>query len=238
MEVPPRAGAPVRLRRDRGRPARTDVVRDHRPGREARPAATRRATWPSSAATCCDPRDLRRAARRPEPGRGGEIQLTDALQDAGRRPTTRAAACTASCSAAGATTPATGSTTSRPWCSSACERRRPRPGLRAPGCAPTSRRWAREQPRGWTGVVITVEEHLAAASRRSRRWRPIELRLLDAHGLRAGRGRRLRGRRCPVRQLGDGRVRRPGRRRRRRRDRRPPVELPVVGDIAAGAGGP
>ena len=48
---------------------------------------------------------------RTEPGKGGEIQLTDALQALATGPELGAAACTASCSAGAATTPATGSTT-------------------------------------------------------------------------------------------------------------------------------
>ena len=49
--------------------------------------------------------------RETAPGRGGEIQLTDALRTMARSAST--GRCTASCSAAAATTPVTGSTTSR-----------------------------------------------------------------------------------------------------------------------------
>ena len=66
----------------------------------------------------CDPADLRRAAARPRPGRGGEIQLTDALRTLATATRPTAAGCTACCSAAAATTPATSSTTCAPWSSS------------------------------------------------------------------------------------------------------------------------
>ena len=63
----------------------------HRPGREARRRPRRRATSPSSAATCSTRRSST-CSSTTAPGRGGEIQLTDALQELagaterGRRP--------------------------------------------------------------------------------------------------------------------------------------------------------
>ena len=65
------------------------------------------------------------------PGKGGEIQLTDALQALARGPEHGPAACTASSSAAVATTPATASTTSRRSCSSRVDRDDLGPELRA-----------------------------------------------------------------------------------------------------------
>ena len=70
------------------------------------------------------------------PGKGGEIQLTDALRGDGRRRTGPAAS-TASSSAAAATTPATDSTTSRRSCSSP-----PSARTSGPSCGPGSREFA------------------------------------------------------------------------------------------------
>ena len=68
------------LRRRRGRAHRRGRRRaHHRPRREARPRARAVEPTPSSAATCCAPRSST-CSRSTEPGKGGEIQLTDALQ--------------------------------------------------------------------------------------------------------------------------------------------------------------
>ena len=58
-----------------------DVVQSPASSRSPR-RASRPPTWPSSAATCCSPRSST-CSRSTEPGKGGEIQLTDALR-AGR----------------------------------------------------------------------------------------------------------------------------------------------------------
>ena len=78
MEVPPEqvhlyGCAAVEPTRRGGRRPR------HRARREAGPRRTPRATSPSSAATCCT-RGSSTSCATPQPGRGGEIQLTDALQ--------------------------------------------------------------------------------------------------------------------------------------------------------------
>ena len=77
--------------------------------------------------------------RKTAPGRGGEIQLTDALAGARRGPRRSAARCTAWSSAAAATTPATAATTCMPLSDS---RANVRTWARTsgPGCAVTSPR--------------------------------------------------------------------------------------------------
>ena len=70
-----RRGAPVRHRGARQRRGRR--LRDRRPGREAAARRRRRAPWRSPRATCCRRRSSRRSTTTP-PGKGGEIQLTDA----------------------------------------------------------------------------------------------------------------------------------------------------------------
>ena len=110
-----RADPPLRLRRRRARPddGRTSCASPT--WSRSRRRRTRRATSRSSAATCSTPPSSTCCARR-RPGRGGEIQLTDALRALAADPAERRRRCTASSSAAAATTPATGSTTSRPSC--------------------------------------------------------------------------------------------------------------------------
>ena len=80
---------------------------------------------------------------RTKPGKGGEIQLTDALQVLAEEPDRSRVAFTASCSAAVATTPATGSTTSRPSSSSpSIGRTWGRRCVR--GCATSRRSWTKK----------------------------------------------------------------------------------------------
>ena len=85
-----------------------EVVHDHRPGREA-PIDEAPSNLAIIGRYVLAP-EIFDVLRDTAPGRGGEIQLTDALASL----VERACPCTASSSAAGATTPVTGSTTSRP----------------------------------------------------------------------------------------------------------------------------
>ena len=75
---PARADPPLRLRRRRADATRTRRRPGHRPGREAGGRRGAEQPTPSSAATCSTRRSSTSCAR-PQPGRGGEIQLTDAL---------------------------------------------------------------------------------------------------------------------------------------------------------------
>ena len=86
-----------------------------------------------------------------EPGKGDEIQLTDALQELALTPEETPAASTASSSAAAATTPATGSTTSRPSFSS--------PSIATTSGLSFARGFA-TSPNAWTKLV---GRHRAAA---------------------------------------------------------------------------
>ena len=115
MEVPPEqinlygCAAVARGRRRAGRRTR------HRPGREA--AGRRGAEQPRRHRPLpARPVGVRRAADDRSPDRGGEIQLTDALQHLAVGSQRRGPACAAWCSAVAATTPATGWSTSRPSC--------------------------------------------------------------------------------------------------------------------------
>ena len=155
--------------------------------------------------------------RHQEPGRGGEIQLTDALQTL-RPPTATARASTAWCSAAGATTPGTGSTTSRPWSSSPPNGRTSARSC-GRGCAPTSRPWAPRAPRG----AGRRDHGRGAPGALPRGGRAPGARACAAPrrpGPPPRRGRRLAARAAALRQLRDGRVRRTRRRARRGHRRR------------------
>ena len=147
--------------------------------------------------------------RQTEPGRGGEIQLTDALQHARRRRRWPAPACAGWSSAAAATTPATGWSTSR----------------RSSGWPASIPSWVRSSVRGWAVSpaseaqggrrVIPVEEHVRRILDAVQPLPPSDIPSTQAQDCVLAEDvvspLDLPG----VRQLGDGRLRGHGRGRRR-----------------------
>ena len=112
----------------------TDLVEKPAPGEAP-------SNWIVIGRYVCDPA-IFGVLRQTPPGRGGEIQLTDALRTLAPPTATAptapgtAAACTACCSAAAVTTPATSSTTCAPRSSSPASGRT-WPASSCPGCAAT-----------------------------------------------------------------------------------------------------
>ena len=177
----------------------------------------------------CDPA-IFDVLRETQPGRGGEIQLTDALMTlAGQSP------------AEGGGVHGvlfhgrrydTGNKLDylRTLVQFACERS---------DLAEEMRALATQVP-GQPGVttvaddLISVEAHLADILATIRPLTPTELSLSDAHGLVLAEDVAASQSAAVLRQLGHGRLRGTGRRPRRRDRRIHPVTLPVVAEVAAG----
>ncbi len=162
------------------------------------------------------PRPLRLRRPAPDRARARRRDPADRRLAAPRRVAVRPGpGCAASSSAAAATTPATGWSTSR----------------RSSGWPASTPSWVRTSPRGWAASWRGRPRGdpgrgaSAADPRRRRTAPPGRAARGPGPGLRARRGRRQPDRPPRLRQLGDGRVRREGRRPGRRRParaRRPP----------------